>query len=112
MISEIKRITQKEFVRSIPVLMTIFRNTQAVYRNGITSLMNIKIVILNGLKTVKKHLTHIGSKEFKLAILPVPKKPIRINDIKIKHFLKVSQFKFFFDFNFCSINIHNIRREQ
>jgi hypothetical protein len=39
---------------------------------------SISPAILNGLKTVKKQRTHIGSNEFRLAMLPVPKNPTKI----------------------------------
>lgn len=47
--------------------------------NGTKSFRRISVVIVNGLKTVRKLCTHIGSNELMLAMFPVPKNPMKIN---------------------------------
>lgn len=65
--------------------------TQQVNRNGTTIFNKISPIILKGLNTVKKALTHMGSKEFILAILPVPKNPKKMNTIKRKALRNMSE---------------------
>lgn len=55
------------------------RNTQVTINIGTVILIKINTIIVNGLKTVVKLRTHIGSNELRLAILPVPKKDINTN---------------------------------
>nr|CAI5839311.1 unnamed protein product [Callosobruchus analis] len=73
--SEKIRIMQKMISTfSLPTAL-IALNTQQVKMNGIASLNTINAAIVKGLNRVRNARTHIGSKEFTLATLPVPKKP-------------------------------------
>lgn len=79
-----------ENIKTIQKILKIFslptefiaRKAQHVNINGTISFNKIRPIILNGLKTVRKALTHIGSNEFKLAIFPQPKNPTNINTMK------------------------------
>lgn len=51
---------------------------QVTAKNGMALLNKIKEDIKNGEKVVKKHRTQAGSKEFKLAMFPIPKKAIHM----------------------------------
>lgn len=55
------------------------RKAEDARTKGTNSFSRISAVIVNGLKTVRKLRTHIGSKELMLAMFPVPKKPMNMN---------------------------------
>jgi hypothetical protein len=61
--------------------MLMALNTQLVKINGIIILNMINPVVLSGVKSVKKQRAQVGSNEFKLAIFPVPKNPIKMRII-------------------------------